>query len=274
VASGLVRYSVGNTFGSKGSSSPGFESTNECFLPHQAEINSGESIISNGSIAELQSPVLLGLIPMQRLVPGSSASINLENYISGAEDYGFSAENITGEFEYPLLVLTSDSGFKGSRIATLTASNENGSINTNFTVLVSSGAVSIKTSRSQIRVGEPVKWIKNITLDVADNVSVEIPSLAKNVSASKIENGEELEANTVLTTASGSLFTGDVVAELELSKDPAFVRWLKNLFRSITARVVADLPAEFTSVESTVADESVLVDSFLGTEVQMDNGKI
>ena len=49
-----------------------------------------------------------------------------------------------------------------------------------------SGNVTIVTAHSKIRVGQPVKWVKNVTLEHAQNVTIELPKEAENVSVKKV----------------------------------------------------------------------------------------
>lgn len=61
-----------------------------------------------------------------------------------------------------------------------------------------SGNVTIVTARSKIRVGQPVKWVKNVTLERAQNVTIELPKEAENVSVKKVEKekGEKESGST------------------------------------------------------------------------------
>ncbi len=55
----------------------------------------------------------------------------------------------------------------------------------------------IKTTHDQIRVGRPVRWIINISTDI-ENLSVELPAEAENISISRIEKGTIKKANAAI----------------------------------------------------------------------------
>ncbi len=144
-------------------------------------------------------------IEMIRLSPNSSFELNLSEYFSGAESYEFEANNITGEFLGEALILNSDGRFKGSRKGKVIAFSGAENVSSEFNILVSSGAISIKTSRSQIKVGEPVKWVQNVSLEIPENVTIELPKHADNVSVKKVEKEEEKEAKADIRGISGNV---------------------------------------------------------------------
>ncbi|MFH1585844.1 MAG: NosD domain-containing protein [archaeon] len=51
----------------------------------------------------------------------------------------------------------------------------------------------INTSQSQVILGQPVKWVKNIKLEEAGPVMIKIPKIAENIVVNKIEGGDEEE---------------------------------------------------------------------------------
>ena len=86
--------------------------------------------------------------------------------------------------------------------------------------------------KAQIRIGQPVKWIKNVTLDKVDNVTIELPEEAEEIIVKKIEEGIEKE---VITSISGK-----VSAELDLERGINLWEFIANIFRRLTGNVVSE----------------------------------
>jgi hypothetical protein len=113
-------------------------------------------------------------------------------------------ENISVSVNAEEITLTPDLEFKGSRKAIITAHTDAGEslVSNEFIILVSSREIKTDISRGKIKVGEPVKWMKNITTDNVEEVSAEIPADANNVSIVRIEeSGEQTEVNPLLNLA-------------------------------------------------------------------------
>ena len=88
---------------------------------------------------------------------------------------------------------------------------------------------SIRTVHAKIRIGERVKWIKNVSLETAGNVTIELPKEAEDVIVKKIEGTEEKRAIAEVT--------GNSVSEL---RGFNIISWLRSLFAFITGRATAD----------------------------------
>ncbi len=173
-------------------------------------------------------------IPDIRIAKNGSAFLNLSDYFVGVDRYKFNAHDLSGVFEGDLLIIRPNEGFSGMRKAEVIAYRMNDSIESNkFRILVSSGAVSISTSRKKIVAGEPVSWIMNISLSSADNITIELPIEAENISVRKIVEGSEESSNAVIT--------GMISAELDLNRNFGFVNLFKNLFRRFTGRAINDI---------------------------------
>src|SRR3989338_7576753 len=197
----------------------------------------------------LTNLILIQAIPQIRIVKNGNFSLNLSEYFSGAQIYEFNASNITFELNGEILTIVPDLDFKGARKGIITALAGNESLESNeFNILVSSGAVGIEISRYQIKVGEPVNWTQNISLDVPENVTIELPREAENISIKKVDNEE-------LTNASASFvsISGNVVIGIEnKKKDSLIVSWFKNLLGKITGKVIDS--EENASVQVTLHD--------------------
>jgi hypothetical protein len=178
------------------------------------------------SVVEETQIEMLKDIPTLRIPFNGKESLNLDEYFEGAEEYSVRVENIRAEFDQGVLTLIPEEDFKGARKAVVVARSGDDILESNaFTVLVSSGAVRLKTTRSQIKVGETVKVRHEVEKDVSeDEFSVEIPKSAKNLKITeKDENDDVVEVKEVGDVeqevgGGGSLLTGDVVIDVDLAK--------------------------------------------------------
>ena len=110
-------------------------------------------IIANETIVNITGVnlSLISDIPLIRIKKGSYYELNLEEYFFGAYSYYVNMSNFTSTFDIHSLTLIPDEGFSGARKGKVIAYSEdlNTSLESNeFTILVSSGAVSIKLERS------------------------------------------------------------------------------------------------------------------------------
>ncbi len=203
----------------------------------------------NLTLNETPNLILLKNIETVRIKSGESISLNLSEYFGNAKSYGFNVDNISGVFEGDILTLISDEGFKGARKARIIAYFENEMLESNeFNILVSSGAVRIDSARSDIKIGETVKWTLNVSLDIAENISVELPISAENIVVSEIEGGIKQEIQPEIKKIIGgdeevvqearsensheTLLSGNVVADVKLKKrDSILFSVIRNLIK-------------------------------------------
>jgi hypothetical protein len=224
-------------------------------------------------LEELNESVNLSLalikdIPTIRIKSVEEFNLNLSEYFLNAEEYGFNVDNITGILEEDSLTISADSGFKGSRKARVIAyrkdrqemleSNE-------FFIFVSSGNISISTSRNAIKVGEEVKWTANISLDNPETISVDLPSSAENVIVSKIKEdqmeeiipeikkvyngGEEIIQKASEEVPSNSI-TGNVAIDVKLKKKNSLFKWIANKLRGITGHAIHETLEQNTETQN------------------------
>ena len=89
--------------------------------------------------------------------------------------------------------------------------------------------VSVDTTQYGAVLDKPVKWKKVVISDKAVNMSIELPSIATNVSIVRIVKGNEseeaIEAEEINIGLSGNVISGKISAELELNKEPKIVRF-------------------------------------------------
>lgn len=146
--------------------------------------------------------------------------------------------------------------------------------------------ISIKTLRYKIRAGEPVRWIKNVTLKEAKEIAIELPKEAENITIKKVDNEGEKEALVKISGISGNVISGRISAELELEKDKGLFGLLKKIFRKLTGRVtgraVSDLGLNETNqsfIDIVLADNATqyiieyYTDAPQVSEEQKENGK-
>ncbi len=94
----------------------------------------------------------------------------------------------------------------------------------------------VKTSRAKIRVGEKVRWVKNVSLERAENVTLELPKEAENVSVKKVDE-ETQETSEAVAEIRG--ITGQVTAEIRLSEKSGFTRFVLGLFGRLTGKAIS-----------------------------------
>ncbi len=212
----------------------------------------------NGTIANdtlvsgfnISAPSLsfIGVIPLQRLSINDSLILDTSVYFVGAENVTLNGEHVHATSVDLNLTVRADEGFKGAIRATVTGWNGTDSVTSNqFTVLVSSGATRITTARTQIKVGEPVHWVTNISLDTPENVTFALPPETYNITviAHTAEGTQEI-------VDPSSLFTGEVTVDIDLDREFFVKRWFRALFKGITGNVVD---------EETIPDVTLTLDA-------------
>ena len=196
---------------------------------------------------------LLKEIPNLRIALGGEASLNITDYFIGATSIVLEGQNISSNLNGEILTIIPDVGFKGAIRARIIAFNDERNVSSNsFNILVSSGAVNIQTSREKIRVGQPVKWSKNISLDSPENFTVSLPGIAEGVVVKKVDSVEE----QVLGDVS---LTGNVVMQMDLGveSEGLFTRFWNFILSSMTGNVIENqIAEESNSVEVVVSAES------------------
>ena len=221
------------------------ETLNETIVVRPAE-NASNATLSigdlnetiNETIGNITSVFFLRNFSTLRVAKNGSLRIALRDYVVGATSYEFNLSNITVRFDNDTLILLPDSGFSGVRRGVLVARAGNESAMSNeFSVSVSSGAIRIVTTRERIEVGKPVKWSKNVSLEEPDNITIELPPAASNISVLQINETE----SEVLEVRS-SILTGNAIALSASARHFSFIELLKRfvarLFSSFTGKVI------------------------------------
>ena len=159
---------------------------------------------------------------------------------------------------------------------------------------------SVETVQFGAILGKPVRWIKkiNVTANETSSISVELPSMAENITIKKIDNVENLEVEeneeseieeveeneeseiveveeNEESEIGKSLITGKVSADIELKKTSGFVKWFRKFFK-ITGRVIQE------EVQDIVVDFQPKIDEIeieyetpapYAEETDLENGK-
>ncbi|MCX8159074.1 MAG: hypothetical protein N3D20_02180, partial [Candidatus Pacearchaeota archaeon] len=202
---------------------------------------SEEGVINETILSENISNISLTKeIERIRIAKNENYSLNLSEYFDGAEEYEFACKNISAVFDGGIMTLIPELDFVGARKGKIIAyANERGErLESNeFDILVSSGKIKIEKTRGEIKLNEKVKWVMNISLEVPENITIELPKEAENITIKKIEDGEERVESNLITWG----IVGKVSAEIELRKESGFIQWVKKTFKkiiSITGRAI------------------------------------
>jgi len=192
-------------------------------------------------------------IPTIRIYENENYSLDLGEYFEGTESYNLSEiSNITGEIVSDILTIVPDYGFRGVRRARVSAYSGNESVESNqFSIFVYSRNNNITLSRGEIKLGQPVKWIQNVSLSKPEETVVEIPKEAKDVKILNVETGDVEE---VEISYSGTI-TGNVIG---INTDvQGFVSKLINkIVAGITGRAILEVNAEADIAEINLTGNS------------------
>jgi len=214
--------------------------TNETLL-NQTTINETltNETLKNETFVNVTYLRLIKQVPNIKIAENSSKSILLSDYFVGAESYELNASNISWSVKQDEMVLKPEDGFKGVLKAVIIAYAGNESIQSNeFSIIVFSEGVTIATYHEKIIVGEPVRWIKNISFIEIKNISIELPFNAKNISIKKIKNEAEEVVEPKLGGFTGSVISSYPKENLAYKVLKGLQRFIINLFRSLTGRAI------------------------------------
>ncbi|MBM3232911.1 hypothetical protein FJZ18_01960, partial [Candidatus Pacearchaeota archaeon] len=125
------------------------------------------------------------------------------------------------------------------------------------------GNVSVKTLRKGIRLGEKVKWTKNVTLSEIGNFTIELPKEAENITVKKVEESGETFAIVSMNGITGNVVSGRVSAELNLERDNGggLLNWIKSFWSTITGRAVSDAGAMLVESSNSSVVQVTLADN-------------
>ena len=110
------------------------------------------------------------------------------------------------------MTLRANSSFSGARMARIIAEsgNEQRLESNEFAIIAGNATLNIQTTRQRIVLGQPVKWIANVTISDGSPVTLQLPAGAENVSVTALDaTGSPLVDENVILT---SPITGQVIA--------------------------------------------------------------
>jgi hypothetical protein len=128
-----------------------------------------------------------------------------------------------------------------------------------ITNLTSNVTLEISTKHYNIRLGKPVRWEKKINVNSSegkiDNLTLELPSLAGNISVKKTnkETNEETDLNVNVQNEKEIHETEPIIEEKENSK--SVVKNIFNFFLSIAGRMTGRVVDESAIIEPNVSVE-------------------
>jgi len=169
--------------------------------------------------------------PVFRMLPGEQSTLDLGLYFAGVHEATFLSSVLEGSFNGTLLTFSVPASFSGSAQGIVRMMGGEGVlVEEAFTVLVSSGEVSVVTSRERIVVGEPVVWIVNVSTEGGGNVTVSVPVEATNVSLIAPER-------SISEIVSSSVILQD---DVSLTQETLHEALLDFVSEGITRNVIAD----------------------------------
>jgi len=246
------------------------ESVEEEIEGNETEVIINETGVDEAGInvTEIETNVtsksqIIGELEMVKIIGEDNYTIDLSNYFVDAISYGFIAINITGEFDGDNLILIPDEGFRGERKGRVFANFADGSYESEeFTILISSGDMDVDISGEEIVVGQKVKWVKNVSLEVVEDVNVELIRRAENISVKKVDEVSGLLEETQISAIglTGQVISGKVSAELELEEGEGLfsliAKFLNKLFSALTGRAIIELGEANESIDILLNEDS------------------
>lgn len=257
------------------------ETTNESIINYrvdEAESNEFNIIISeslnltaNITEANITSNLTFAIIKEIQdieIIKNNNHTLNLEEYFSGAETYGFdSVNNLSLVLDAKTLVTVPDFNFVGERNVSVYAFSGNESLSLSFLVSVVEKS-NIKTKQHKAVINRPVKWIKSVETENLTDSRIEIPKESENIT---IKTDEEVEqAVNEADNSQISPITGGVIgAGNKFNIFSRIYKWFLGL--SITGRVIQeDDLGVIETADSKIVDISNLVNDtiLIGVEYE------
>lgn len=248
----------------------------------QNETIQNTTIVPEGNETEenitISSLEFLNNISDLTIKKNENISLDLNSYFLNADYYNITGvENISFILENNNLLIIPDINFTGIRTSKITASrivqetifNESSNesydysrletIESNeFSIIVSESNLSIKTRQHKARIGEKVKWTKEVSLESPENITIELPKEAENINI--LKNNNEVIASSAIT--------GNVV--MEISGDGFFTKLWNSISKAITGRVVENIDPNVNEENNQDIKEVVINDSSLSYIIEYE----
>jgi len=252
------------------------------------EFGIAESNFFNITMSEfVAGPELIKEIPTIYIEKDSFSTISINDYFEDAEQFFLlQVKNISSTTFDHTIRLQPDVNFVGERKIKIIAVNDLGSTESNFFDVVVGEEIievpvpevlpniSITTTQFQAVIGKPVKWRKDVSLDIPANVTIKLPADSSNITVKKIEKGQK--EDITLTT---SKVTGQVIAEGE--GKGLLTRLFRNIFRVFTGQVIAEIEGNITQeIEVEIDDTATKYEieyetpaPSIASEIEIERGK-
>jgi len=179
-------------------------------------------------------------IPDINMAENSEYSLNLSDYFSSNETISYSAlvpDNISIDISGDIAEMLPEENFTGTRASRIIAQTANETLESNlFNIIVSSGNLSLETKRFA-RLGKPVRWEKRIKLNAPDNLTLEIPASAENISVKKIVDGKKVELENKAEISTASL-TGQATLNTNSGQESFISKSLNKAWKAVTGKAV------------------------------------
>jgi len=121
---------------------------------------------------------------------------------------------------------------------------------TNMTLVNASENITITTIQTPAVIGQPVKWKKEIKLDIPKKITIDLPGKAENIT---VKRGVEISDENEEETGGGEVqesvvLTGEVSAEIKLKKPGLFTKIWNTIKRGLrlTGKVIQEEIVEVT----------------------------
>ncbi|MEK6928538.1 MAG: LamG domain-containing protein, partial [Nanoarchaeota archaeon] len=171
--------------------------------------------------------------------------------------FNISAEN--GIFSVKVLHSGNEIVSAEKRIAVSEAVNEsilNETASNESAINQTIGNKTILTNHGKIRLGERVKWTKNVSLEMPENVTIELPKEAENISVKKIDNEGERAAAVTINGVTGNVISGKASANLDID-EINIMKFFRKTLGALTGRAITEIPANNSDiVEVILADNA------------------
>lgn len=221
-----------------------------------------------------------GAIQSIRLDENGSALFDLSPYFVGADSYllSVSDEDLSFSFEEDILHLRAEHMFGGARMARVIAeTNEGARVESNeFAILARSSNFSLITTRSKIVLGQPVRWVTNVSISNGSLVVLQLPAEAENVSFIAFDTPALVGAGAEdiapsATDIPATLLTGQAIGRI--IPVSSFGRWLAEWF-GFTGKVTGDFEDEIDAPDSLEGTQSTYSSEDSSVELVLDEGAI
>jgi hypothetical protein len=225
-------------------------------VPKIKNVTINITVTPNASIIKLEKD-----IPDITMAKSSRYVLNLSEYFSSKYDIDYTVvepDNISITVEGDRAEIVPDTEFIGTRASKIIAFAGNVSMESNmFNIIVSERNISLRTSKFA-RLGKPVKWKKNVKMDVPSKIIIQLPSSSRNITIKKIMGDLEEENAAKGAEVGVAAMTGKVTLEIELEREFFLIRFFKRIWRVITGRTMEEIN-ETIVVQEELTEEVVEV---------------